>query len=114
MIRTPSDPSAVENEVPAPKQASKPLRMKVPKSKQRALVREFGLDVEMPSEEEAELRRSQLRSLIEIGKARGYLVQREISDHLPDKLADTEALDATVKLLSDMGVTVYELSLIHI
>ena len=62
----------------------------------------------MPSEEEAELRRSQLRSLIEIGKARGYLVQREISDHLPDKLADAESLDATVKLLSDMGVTVYE------
>jgi RNA polymerase primary sigma factor len=108
MIRTPSDPIAVPDEVPAPKVAAKPLRMKVPKSKQRALVREFGLDVEMPSEEEAELRRSQLRSLIEIGKARGYLVQREISDHLPDKLADAEALDATVKLLSDMGVTVYE------
>jgi RNA polymerase primary sigma factor len=91
-----------------PGAAGKPLRMKVPKSKQRALVREFGLDVDRPSEAEAEDHRNQLRSLIEMGKARGYLVQREVSDHLPDKLVDAEVIEATVKMLNDMGVAVYE------
>jgi RNA polymerase primary sigma factor len=82
--------------------------MKVPKSKQRALVREFGLDAGVSSEEESESHRSQLRSLIEMGKARGYLIQREISDHLPDRLVDAEVIEATVKMLNDMGVAVYE------
>jgi len=111
MTRTPSDPSAIAataGATPTPKQAAKPLRMKVPKSKQRALVREFGLGMDQPSEEAAERHRLQLRSLIETGLSRGYLVQREISDHLPDELAEPEVIEATVKLLGEMGVQVYE------
>ena len=41
-----------------PKASAKPLRVKVPKSKERALIREFGLDVTTLTEEEAEKRRS--------------------------------------------------------
>ncbi len=87
---------------------AKPLRMKVPKSKQRALIREFGLDVTTLTHEEIEKRRSDLKALVTMGKARGFLTQQEINDHLPEKLVDAEALEATVKMLNDMGIAVYE------
>ena len=86
----------------------RPLRVKVPKSKERALVREFGLDVTTLTEEEAERRRDELRTLVRLGKTRGFLTQQEISDHLPGKLLDAEVLEAIVKMLDDMGITVYE------
>jgi len=92
----------------APKTGAKPLRVKVPKSKERALIREFGLDVAALTEEEAEKRRSELRSLVKMGKTRGFLTQQEINDHLPEKLVDAEVLEATVKMLNDMGIAVYE------
>ena len=91
-----------------PSHNAKPLRMKVPKSKQRALIREFGLDVAALTEEEAEKRRGELTTLVKMGKTRGYLTQQEINDHLPEKLVDAEVLEATVKMLNDMGVVVYE------
>jgi RNA polymerase primary sigma factor len=87
---------------------AKPLRMKVPKSKERALIREFGLDVTALTDEEAEKRRSDLKALVTMGKTRGFLTQQEINDHLPEKLVDAEVLEALVKMLGDMGVAVYE------
>jgi RNA polymerase primary sigma factor len=93
---------------PAAAANAKPLRMKVPKSKERALIREFGLDVTALTEEEAEKRRSELKSLVKMGKTRGFLTQQEINDHLPEKLVDAEVLEATVKMLNDMGIAVYE------
>ncbi|HUG23960.1 RNA polymerase sigma factor RpoD [Piscinibacter sp.] len=86
----------------------KPLRVKVPKSKERALIREFGLDTTTLTEEEAEKRRSELKILVKMGKTRGFLTQQEINDHLPEKLFDAEVLEATVKMLNDMGIAVYE------
>ena len=90
------------------KAKTKPLRMKVPKSKERALIREFGLDVTAITEEEAEKRRSELKALVKMGKTRGFLTQQEINDHLPEKLVDPEVLEAIVKMLNDMGIAVYE------
>ena len=86
----------------------KPLRVKVPKSKERALIREFGLDVTTLTEGEVEKRRSELRTLVKMGKTRGFLTHQEINDHLPEKLLDAEVLEAIVKMLGDMGVAVYE------
>ena len=91
-----------------PKAPAKPLRIKVPKSKERALIREFGLDVTALTEQEADKRRNELRSLVKLGKTRGFLTQQEINDHLPENLADAEVLEAIVKMLNDMGVAVYE------
>jgi RNA polymerase primary sigma factor len=91
-----------------PKAKVKPLRMKVPKSKERALIREFGLDVTTLTEEEADRRRAELKALIKLGKTRGYLTQQEINDHLPEKLADAEVLEAIEKMLDEMGISVYE------
>ncbi|MBC7481213.1 MAG: RNA polymerase sigma factor region1.1 domain-containing protein, partial [Rhizobacter sp.] len=89
-----------------PKVKVKPLRMKVPKSKERALIREFGLDVTTLTEEEVEKRRSELKTLVKMGKTRGFLTQQEINDHLPEKLIEAEVLEAIVKMLNDMGIAV--------
>ena len=86
----------------------KPLRMKISKAKERALMKEFGLDETILSEEEARNRRERLKTLIKLGKTRGYLTHGEINDHLPDKLVEAETLEVVVSLLNDMGVAVYE------
>jgi len=87
---------------------ARPLRVKVPKSKERALIREFGLDVGTVTEDEADKRRSDLKALVKMGKTRGFLTQQEINDHLPERLVDAEVLEAIVKMLNDMSIAVYE------
>ncbi len=95
------EPAAAEEKV-------KPLRMKISKAKERALMKEFGLDETVLSEEDLAKRRSRLKTLITLGKTRGYLTQGEISDHLPDKLVDAETMEVVVTMLNDLGVAVYE------
>jgi len=95
-------------EVVATGEKVKPLRMKISKAKERALMKEFGLDEAVLSEEDLAKRRSRLKTLIKIGKTRGYLTHGEISDHLPDKLVDAETLEVVITMLNDMGVAVYE------
>ena len=86
----------------------KPLRMKISKAKERALMKEFGLDEAVLSEEDMLKRRQRLKALIKLGKTRGYLTHGEISDHLPDKLIDADTLEAVINTLNDLGVSVYE------
>jgi len=86
----------------------KPLRMKISKAKERALMKEFGLDETVLSEEEMLKRRQRLKALITLGKTRGYLTHSEITDHLPEKLVDAETLEVVVAMLNDLGVAVYE------
>jgi RNA polymerase primary sigma factor len=92
----------------APEAKVKPLRVKVPKSKARALIREFGLDVTTLTDGEIEKRRRELTALVKMGKTRGFLTQQEINDHLPEKLVDAEVIESIVKMLNDMGIAVYE------
>ena len=82
--------------------------MKISKAKERALMKEFGLDETVLSEEDMAKRRLRLKALIKLGKTRGYLTHGEISDHLPDKLVDAETLEVVISMLNDMGVAVYE------
>ncbi len=86
----------------------KPLRMKISKAKERALMKEFGLDETVLSEEDLAKRRVRLKALIKLGKTRGFLTHSEINDHLPDKLVDAETLEIVYSLLNDMGIAVYE------
>jgi len=107
------DMSDIEDDLvgePVPETAEKvkPLRMKISKAKERALMKEFGLDETVLSEEDMAKRRARLKALIKLGKTRGYLTHGEISDHLPDKLIDAETLDAVIVTLNDLGVAVYE------
>jgi RNA polymerase primary sigma factor len=94
--------------VPEATEKVKPLRMKISKAKERALMKEFGLDETVLSEEDMAKRRQRLKALIKLGKTRGYLTHGEISDHLPDKLIDAETMEAVITTLNDLGVAVYE------
>ncbi len=90
------------------KPKAKPLRMKVSRAKERALMREFGIDETALSEDEVAKRRQELKTLIKMGKTRGFLTHQEINDHLPEKLIEAEILEAIISMLNDMGVAVYE------
>ncbi|MDR2326199.1 MAG: RNA polymerase sigma factor RpoD [Acidovorax sp.] len=98
----------VEVETTTTTEKVKPLRMKISKAKERALMKEFGLDETVLTEEEMNTRRQRLKALITLGKTRGYLTHSEINDHLPDKLIDAETLEVVISMLNDMGVAVYE------
>ena len=102
------EPEAAPEGEQAAVEKAKPLRMKISKAKERALMKEFGLDEGVLSEEEMSTRRANLKTLLKLGKTRGYLTHGEINDHLPDKLVDAETLEAVVSMLNDLGVAVYE------
>jgi RNA polymerase primary sigma factor len=108
-----ADLSGIESELEgepesAPAEKVKPLRMKLSKSKERALMKEFGLDETVLTAEEITARRANLKALLKLGRTRGYLTHAEINDHLPDKLVEAETLEAVVTMLGDLGVAVYE------
>jgi RNA polymerase primary sigma factor len=105
---TPRRAHSVRTPRPAPAQGRTRLRMAVPPSKQRALMREFGLATSALTEHEAQQQRERLMALVRQGRERGFLTVQQIHDHLPDRLVDTEAVDATVHLLSEMGIAVVE------
>jgi RNA polymerase primary sigma factor len=58
--------------------------------------------------EEAENRRMQLKALIILGKERGYLTTREINDHLPDEVTESDQVEGIIGIINDMGIMVYE------
>jgi RNA polymerase primary sigma factor len=68
------------------------------------------IDFESPELQEAnaEERRSRLKSLIVLGKERGYLTYAEINDHLPDDVQNSEQIDGIIGMINDMGIQVYE------
>jgi len=55
-----------------------------------------------------ETQRSQLKKLIIQGKEQGFLTYREINDHLPDDVHDTDQIEAVVNMINDMGIQVYD------
>ena len=57
---------------------------------------------------DAEARRTQLKSLIALGKERGYLTYAEISDHLPDDVADAERIEDIITTFNSLGIQVYD------
>ncbi len=57
---------------------------------------------------DAEIRRSRLKTLIILGKERGYLTYAEINDHLPDDMLDAEQIEGVVGMINDMGIQVYD------
>ena len=57
---------------------------------------------------DAEERRTRLKTLIVLGKERGYLTYAEINDHLPDDVQGSEQIDGIIGMINDMGIQVYE------
>ncbi|RJG02068.1 RNA polymerase sigma factor RpoD [Noviherbaspirillum sedimenti] len=88
--------------------AADKARAKDRKAKEKALLKEaFSSDVEA-SEEELEQRRQKLKTLIKLGKDRGFLTFAEINDHLPENIVDPEAIEGIIGTFNDMGIAVYE------
>ncbi|MDO9281156.1 MAG: RNA polymerase sigma factor RpoD [Methylotenera sp.] len=78
------------------------------KAKEKALLKDaFSADPEATAEE-LERRRQKLKTLIKLGKDRGYLTFAEINDHLPENVVDPEAIEGIIGTFNDMGVAVYE------
>ena len=52
--------------------------------------------------------RMRLKSLIVLGKERGYVTYAEINDHVPDDVQGSEQIDVIIGMINDMGIQVYE------
>jgi RNA polymerase primary sigma factor len=80
----------------------------------KSLDKELGIkEVESPKDPatqamDAEARRTRLKTLIVLGKERGYLTYAEINDHLPDDVQDSEQIESIIGMINDMGIQVYE------
>ena len=51
---------------------------------------------------------SRLKELIKKGKEQGFLTYGEVNDHLPDDISDPEQIEDIIRMINDMGITVYE------
>jgi RNA polymerase primary sigma factor len=58
--------------------------------------------------EDVEARRTRLKTLIVLGKERGFLTHAEINDHLPDDMVDAEQIEAIISTFADMGIQVFD------
>jgi RNA polymerase primary sigma factor len=57
---------------------------------------------------DVEARKRRLKSLIVLGKERGFLTFAEINDHLPDDVLDAEQIEGIISMIGDMGIQVYD------
>jgi len=53
-------------------------------------------------------RNSRLKTLLVLGKERGFITNSEISDHLPDDIQDSEQIDGITGMFNDIGIQVFE------
>ena len=61
-----------------------------------------------PSPDDEEMRKTRLKTLIKLGKDRGFLTYAEVNDHLPDDVVDAEQIESIISTFSDMGIQVYD------
>ena len=61
-----------------------------------------------PSPIDDETRKTRLKTLIKLGKERGFLTYAEVNDHLPDDVVDAEQIESIISTFSDMGIQVYD------
>ena len=55
-----------------------------------------------------ETRKMRLKTLIKLGKERGFLTYAEVNDHLPDDVVDAEQIESIISTFNDMGIQVYD------
>ena len=93
------------------KEAAKELqKVRAAKAKDREkAILEAAVDGQgQPSEVDAESRKTRLKTLIKLGKERGYLTYAEINDHLPDDVVDAEQIESIISTFNDMGIKVFD------
>ena len=60
------------------------------------------------SKQTSEQQQSRLKDLIAKGKEQGYITYAEVNDHLPDDISDPDQIEDIIRMINDMGITVYE------
>ena len=75
------------------------------KAKAAELLAQMG---NQPSPVDEETRKTRLKTLIKLGKERGFLTYSEVNDHLPDDVVDAEQIESIISTFSDMGIQVYD------
>jgi RNA polymerase primary sigma factor len=60
------------------------------------------------STQEIEQQQSRLKELIAKGKEQGFVTYAEVNDHLPDDISDPDQIEDIIRMINDMGITVYE------
>ena len=53
-------------------------------------------------------RQSRLKELIAKGKEQGYITYAEVNDHLPATVSAADQIEDIIRMINDMGITVYE------
>jgi RNA polymerase primary sigma factor len=98
-----SEAEVIPEVVPTP---AKPGR-RGSRAKEKQLLKELGGRSGI-TEEQREATRNNLKTLIKLGKERGFLTYSEINDHLPEDLVEPEAIESIVGTFGDMGISVYD------
>jgi RNA polymerase primary sigma factor len=75
------------------------------KAKAAELLAQIG---NQPSPIDEETRKTRLKTLIKLGKERGFLTYAEVNDHLPDDVVDAEQIESIISTFNDMGIQVYD------
>ena len=94
----PAAPQRAEASAPPPA----PAKGKRGKDKHPALTAAPAAPVDL------ETKRTRLKTLIALGKERGFLTYGEINDHLPDDLVDAEQIESIISTFNDMGIRVFD------
>jgi RNA polymerase primary sigma factor len=59
-------------------------------------------------ENEKEKQISQVRTLIALGKDKGFLTYEEVNDYLPSDIIDSEQISDIIQMIGDMGIQVFD------
>ena len=78
---------------------------KTAKAKAAELLAQIG---NQPSPVDEETKKTRLKTLIKLGKDRGFLTYAEVNDHLPDDVVDAEQIESIISTFNDMGIQVYD------
>jgi RNA polymerase primary sigma factor len=81
---------------------------KDPSQKKNPKMKDFYGNANDANPQAVEERRARLKTLIVLGKERGYVTFAEINDHLPDEIQESEQIEGIVSMINDMGIMVYE------
>ena len=103
--RKPSEFTPENDEVAALNAVERAELKAASKAKDR---KKAGKDDDGATEEEIQHRLQQIRTLINLGKERGFLTYAEINDHLPTNVGDAEAIETMIGTFNDMGIAIYE------
>ncbi len=101
------DVEAAAEEVPEVVAAAPAKAKRGNRAKEKALLKEFGGRPGL-TEADREATRNKLKTLIKLGKERGFLTYAEINDHLPEDLIDAEAIEQIITTFADMGIAVFD------